>query len=308
MALAATSFDYVRTLIRDEAGIVIESGKEYLVESRLTPLARKANCADVDAFVGLAKGTLGAAIRRQMVDAMTTNDTSFFRDGAPFECLRREVLPALIEARRAERALSLWCGASSTGQEPYTIAMLIHEHFPELLTWTITFVATDLSAAALARARAGRYNQLEVSRGLPAALASRYFEQHQLEWQVSAPLRHMITFQELNLNRPWPAFPPLDIVLMRNVMIYFDVEAKKRILERVRGVLRPDGYLFLGRNPLTPHSPSGWVATSGRRRANRGGSSSGAAIARLATTPRTRRGARITQGEPSGVQPVCNTS
>jgi chemotaxis protein methyltransferase CheR len=265
MALAATSFDYVRTLIRDEAGIVIESGKEYLVESRLTPLARKANCADVDAFVGLAKGTLGAAIRRQMVDAMTTNDTSFFRDGAPFECLRREVLPALIEARRAERALSLWCGASSTGQEPYTIAMLIHEHFPELLTWTITFVATDLSAAALARARAGRYNQLEVSRGLPAALASRYFEQHQLEWQVSAPLRNMITFQELNLNRPWPAFPPLDIVLMRNVMIYFDVEAKKRILERVRGMLRSDGYLFLGAAESTMNLTDGFTRAAYER-------------------------------------------
>lgn len=265
MALAPATFDYVRTLIREEAGIVIETGKEYLVESRLAPLALKANSADVDAYVGLAKGTLGAAIRRQVVDAMTTNETSFFRDAAPFECLRREVLPALIQARRVERALSIWCGASSTGQEPYTIAMLIHEHFPELLTWKISFVATDLSTAALARARAGRYNQLEVSRGLPPAFAAKYGQQHQLEWQVSAPLRSMITFQELNLNRPWPAFPPLDIVLMRNVMIYFDVEAKKRILTRIREVLRPDGYLFLGAAESTMNLTDGFTRTAYER-------------------------------------------
>ena len=246
MPLAAASFDYVRTLIRDEAGIVIETGKEYLVESRLLPLVKRANQPDLDAFVSLAKGTLGANLRRQVVDAMTTNETSFFRDVAPFECLRKDVLPALIAARRAERALSIWCGAASTGQEPYTIAMIVREHFPELLAWKLTFVASDLSADVLDRARAGRYNQIEINRGLPAPLVVKYFEKQGLDWQLDASVRSMVTFQQLNLNKPWPAFPPLDLVLLRNVMIYFDVDAKKRILGRVRDVLRPDGYLFLG--------------------------------------------------------------
>jgi chemotaxis protein methyltransferase CheR len=246
MPVAAATFDFVRALIRDEAGIVLEPGKEYLVESRLLPLARKAKQPDVDALISLARGVLGANIRRQVVDAMTINETSFFRDVAPFECLRTEVLPALVEARRAERSLAIWCGASSTGQEPYTIAMLIHEHFPDLLSWKIAFIATDLSAEVLARARTGRYSQIEVNRGLPASYAVKYFEPHGTEWQVQPRVRDMVTFQELNLNKTWPAFPPLDIVLMRNVMIYFDVEAKKQILTRVRSALRTDGYLFLG--------------------------------------------------------------
>ena len=259
MPVAAATFDYVRALVRDEAGIVIEPGKEYLVESRLLPLARKANQPDLDAFIGLARGVIGANIRRQVVDAMTTNETSFFRDVAPFECLRTQVLPGVIEARRAERSLAIWCGASSTGQEPYTVAMLIHEHFRDLLSWKITFIATDLSAEVLARAKTGRYNQIEVNRGLPASYAVKYFERHGTEWQVQPRVRDMITFQELNLNKAWPVFPPLDIVLMRNVMIYFDVEAKKRILTRVRGALRPDGYLVLGAAETTMNLDDGFV-------------------------------------------------
>jgi chemotaxis protein methyltransferase CheR len=245
MAITPASFYYVRTLIRTEAGIILEPGKEYLVESRLQPLARKLS-TDIEGYIARSHGTVGAAVRREIIDAMTTNETSFFRDLAPFECLRKDVLPALIEARKAEKKLSIWCGASSTGQEPYTIAMIIHEHFKELLSWKLTFVATDLSAEVLAKAKAGRYNQIEVNRGLPAPLLVRYFEKQGLEWQITAPLRQMITFQELNLNRPWPSFPPLDIVFMRNVMIYFDVDAKRRILNGIGKALRPDGYLFLG--------------------------------------------------------------
>lgn len=245
MAITPASFDYIRTLVRTEAGIILEPGKEYLVESRLQPLARKMS-TDIDGYVAKSHGAIGAAVRRDIIDAMTTNETSFFRDLAPFECLRKDVLPALIEARRAEKKLSIWCGASSTGQEPYTIAMIIHEHFKELLSWKLTFVATDLSAEVLAKAKAGRYNQIEVNRGLPAPLLVKYFEKQGLEWQIAAPLRQMITFQEMNLNRPWPAFPPLDLVFMRNVMIYFDVDAKRRILGGIGKALRPDGYLFLG--------------------------------------------------------------
>ena len=136
--------------------------------------------------------------------------------------------------------------------------MIIHEHFKELLTWNLTFIATDLSDEVLARARAGRYNQIEVNRGLPASHVVKYFEKQGLEWEIAAPLRQMITFQPLNLNRPWPAFPPFDVVLMRNVMIYFDVEAKKKILGGIRQALRPDGYLFLGAAETTMNLDDGF--------------------------------------------------
>lgn len=246
MPIAAASVDYVRSLIRDEAGIVLDPAKVYLVESRLRPLARRANVADLDAFVGLARGALGANLRRQVVAAMTTGETSFFRDVALFGCLRAEVLPALIAARRAERSLAIWCSAASTGQEPYSIAMIIHEHFPELLSWKLTFIASDLSVDALARARSGRYNQIEINRGLPATLADKYFECQGLEWAIAARLRSMVTFQELNLIKPWPAFPPLDIVVLRDAMQHFDVETRRRTIARARDVLRPDGCVFLG--------------------------------------------------------------
>jgi chemotaxis protein methyltransferase CheR len=136
--------------------------------------------------------------------------------------------------------------------------MIIHEHFRELLSWKLTFVATDLSGEVLARAKAGKYNQIEINRGLPAPLVLKYFEKQGLEWQIAAPLRQMITFQELNLNRPWPAFPPLDLVFMRNVMIYFDVEAKRKILSGIGKVLRPDGYLFLGAAESTMNLDDGF--------------------------------------------------
>lgn len=258
MAISSQSFDFVRILVRDEAGIVLETGKEYLVESRLLPIARKEGVADLDALITKMRSPLGVGIKRRVIDAMTTNETSFFRDVAPFECLKKEVFPTLIAARRAERTLSIWCGASSTGQEPYTMAMMLHEHFPELLTWKLTFVATDLSNEVLEKAKGGKFNQLEVNRGLPATFLVKYFEKQGLEWQVKAHVRSILTFQELNLNRPWPAFPPLDIVMMRNVMIYFDVEAKKHILKRIRQALRPDGYLFLGAAESTMNLDDGF--------------------------------------------------
>jgi chemotaxis protein methyltransferase CheR len=246
MPIAAASVDYVRGLLRAEAGIVLDPARTCLIESRLWPLARRANVADVEALVGLARGPLGANLRRQLVSAMVAGETSFFRDPATFECLRREVLPALIAARRAERSLAIWCAAAATGQEPYSVAMLVHEHVPELLSWQLTVVATDLSAEALARARAGRYNQLDVNRGLPAALAGRYFEREGDAWQIAAPLRSMVMFRELNLIRPWPPLPAFDVVLLRHVIGDLEADARQQVLDRVAGVLRPDGYLLVG--------------------------------------------------------------
>ncbi len=177
---------------------------------------------------------------------MVTTESSFFRDHHPFEALRNVVLPDLINRRRPERSLNIWCAASSHGQEPYSIAILLRDHFPELAGWKVTLLASDLSREVLARAREGRYNQIEVNRGLPAALLLKHFEQHGTDWQLKLPVRHMVEFQEINLARPWPALPRMDLVLIRNVMIYFDVETKKDILARLASLLRPDGYLVLG--------------------------------------------------------------
>lgn len=253
MHVTRSSFEFVRALVAGEAGIVIEPGKEYLVEARLLPLARVVGVPDVDTLVTLMKHPRALPIRQRAVWAMTTNETSFFRDVAPFDALRQVVLPAVIEARRAERRLAIWSAASSTGQEPYSIAMVIHEHFRELLSWDLTLVASDLSTVVLERARQGKYNQIEVNRGLPAAYLVKYFDQRGLDWFVKPEIRDMVRFEQINLHRAWPAFPPLDVVMLRNVMIYFDVDARRQILGRVRQVLRPDGYLFLGAAETTLH-------------------------------------------------------
>lgn len=241
-----TSFDYVRQFVMTEAGIVLEPGKEYLVESRLGPIVRSEGLPSVDALVEMLRTTRQTELHRKVVDAMTTNETTFFRDTEPFELLRTDLIPKLIQARKVARRLSIWYAASSTGQEPYSVSMLLREHFPELRDWSIEQIGTDISRKVLERARAGRYSQLEVNRGLPAKLLLRYFSKQGLEWQLNDDIRSMVMFQEMNLNGTWPRLPMFDIVFLRNVMIYFDAPAKQKILGRIFDLLRPDGYLFLG--------------------------------------------------------------
>jgi chemotaxis protein methyltransferase CheR len=182
---------------------------------------------------------------------MTTNETSFFRDHHLFDALRRSILPDLIQKREGERKLDIWCAASSSGQEPYTIAMVLREYFPELCEWTVGLVATDISTEMLNRARTGRFDQLEVNRGLPAPMLVKYFLQHGSEWQLKDEVRQMVEFRPLNLVKAWPGMPPVDLVFLRNVMLYFDVESRRQILGRIRQLLQPDGYLFLGATETT---------------------------------------------------------
>jgi chemotaxis protein methyltransferase CheR len=177
---------------------------------------------------------------------MTNNETSFFRDLQPFEALRNVVLPKLMAKRAATRVLTIWSAACSTGQEPYSLAMMIREQVPTLLGWNLSIVATDLSSAALARAQAGRYSQMEVNRGLPAALLLRYFRRDGLEWVIAEEVRRMITFRAMNLAEPWISITGIDLLLMRNVLIYFDDRTKRDILARAGRVLSRDGYLLLG--------------------------------------------------------------
>lgn len=239
-------FDYVRKLLRDRSGVVLEADKHYLVETRLLPLQRQLQLSSLAELIARLRASPPNGLHTQVVEAMVTTETSFFRDVLPFESLRRVVLPELIQKRRDERRLNVWCAAASTGQEPYSLALLLREHFPELAGWKMSLLATDLSREVLARARAGRYSQLEVNRGLPAALLIKYFRQHGATWQLNDDVRAMVEFQEINLDRAWPPMPRMDLVLLRNVMIYFDVPTKKDILGRVAGVLRSDGYLLLG--------------------------------------------------------------
>lgn len=246
MGLSERDFETLRRLAKEQAAIVLDARGCHRIEERLAPLLQREGIESVAELVGILRATPSGVLHARVVDALTTNETSFFRDLHPFEALRQVVVPELIRRRREQRSLSLWCGASSSGQEPYAIAMLLREHFPQLRGWAVSLLATDLSEEMLERARAGRFSQLEVNRGLPARLLVRYFSVEAGEWRVKDELRRMIEFRELNLVKPWPEMPPLDVVFLRNVMTYFDLPTRREILGRVRRQLQPDGYLFLG--------------------------------------------------------------
>ncbi len=246
MTLSLPEFNYVRRLVLEHSAIVLEEDKGYLVESRLLPLARREGFASLDRLVQRLQTEPFNGLHRQTVEALTTNETSFFRDFHPFEALRKFVLPDLMSRRAAQRELRVWCAASSSGQEPYSLAMLIRENFPHLANWKLHILATDISTDILARAREGRYSQLEVNRGLPATLLVKYFQKRGYDWYLCDDIRRMVDYQALNLADPWPSLPSLDLVLLRNVLIYFGMETKKAVLSKVRKILKPDGYFFLG--------------------------------------------------------------
>ncbi len=259
VSISTTDFDFLRTLVRERSGIVLDPGKEYLVESRLGPVARAEGLSGIPELVAaLRRGRPG--LESVVVDAMTTNETSFFRDIHPFEALRTQVLPQLIERRRATRELSFWCAAASSGQEPASICMLLREHFPELVSWRLRFLATDISPSMIERAKRGRYSQLEVNRGLPASYLVKYFERQGADWQLKPEIRDMVEYRLLNLAEPWPMVGQMDIVFIRNVLIYFDRDTKKRVLQGIRRILRPDGFLVLGSSETTFNIDESWTS------------------------------------------------
>ncbi len=254
MTPSPDNFEYLRKLIRDQSAIVLDSEKAYLAETRLLSLAAREGYTSVNSLLASLRTQPHGSLHAQTVEAMTNNETSFFRDLLPFEDLRRFVVPELVEARSSQRSLNIWSAACSSGQEPYSILLLLLEHFPFLSGWNLRIFASDLSATMLERTRAGRYGQLEVNRGLPAALLVKYFERVGLDWQISERIRRLLELHRVNLaSDNWPTLPKMDVILLRNVLIYFDVETKKRILGRVRRLLRPDGYLFLGGAETTLH-------------------------------------------------------
>ena len=259
MTLPSPAFDYVRDLVRREAAIVLEPGKEYLVESRLLPLAREAGEPTVGDYVAKLQRSRDPRTTQRVVDALTTNETSWLRDNEPFQALTAEVLPDLIRARKGtgERSLQIWSAACSSGQEPYGIAMVSAELL-KAAGFSCSILATDISEEILERARAGLYSQLEMNRGMPAAMLVRHFTRAGTQWQVGPELKRSVTFKRLNLAAPLPAMPRFDVVFLRNVLIYFDAATKRSILQRVRAVMRPDGYLFLGGAETTLGIDEGW--------------------------------------------------
>lgn len=265
MSLTSDEVEYVRRLVYAESGIVIQGDKDYLIYSRLLHAARTQGMKSISQLLAHARhddarGILGQSLARRIVEALTTNETSFFRDGHPFEALRTHVLPGLIDARGPERRMNIWSAACSTGQEPYSIAMLIHQSFPELTNWQLRILATDLNHEVLEQAISGRYTAMEVKRGLPAKLLVRYFHpEPNGDWQINPEIMRMVEFSAMNLNSSsWRSFPTLDIVFLRNVMIYFDDGSKQEILDRVRRILRGDGYLTLGSSETTQYLASGF--------------------------------------------------
>jgi chemotaxis protein methyltransferase CheR len=257
MTLTTTSFDWVRRLVHRESAIVLSPGKEYLVEARLLPIARQMGLPDVGQFLDAVRTRPSQESTRRIVEALTTNETSWFRDGDPFTALPSMVLPALLGARSPGERLQIWSAACSSGQEPYTIAMLLEDALPDAAT-RASITATDISREMVARTRAGRFSQLEVNRGLPAPMLVRHFTRVGTEWEVSPALRRMVTASECNLAAPLPRMGPFDVVYLRNVLIYFDLPTKQAILRRVRGLMRPDGWLFLGAAETTLGVDDSW--------------------------------------------------
>lgn len=250
--MTPNGFAYLQQVLLEHAGILLEPEKHYLAEARLAPLAAQEGCESIDALLDAVQvGGDGGQLERRVIEAMTNSETSFFRDLHPYEALRTAVLPDLIARRAAERSLAIWCAASASGQEPYSLAMMLREHFPQLASWKVTLVASDISEAMISRARAGAYSQIEVNRGLPAPLLVKYFRRIDGEWQIAEGMRRAVDFRRINLTAAWPFLPAMDVILMRNVLIYFDVSTKKAVLGRVRRQLKPDGYLFLGGGETT---------------------------------------------------------
>ena len=238
-------YDYLRRLLRERSGLVLSDDKQYLVESRLAPIARKAGLSDLGQLIG----KLRRADERMIVDvveAMTTNESFFFRDKIPFDHFRDTIMPALLTARAAQRRIRIWCAAASTGQEPYSLAMALKEMKGKLAGWRVEILGTDLSVEVLEKAKAGIYSQFEVQRGLPIQMLVKYFSQIGDTWQIAPEIRAMVQYRPFNLLGELGSLGGFDLIFCRNVLIYFDQVRKIDVLNRLARVIEPDGYLVLG--------------------------------------------------------------
>lgn len=239
-------FEFISGLLRKRSGLTLNPDKVYLLESRLTPLARRRGMDGLEALIAELRRSSNEALLRDVTEAMTTNESFFFRDRTPFDLFKDHVLPGLKQSRSASRTVRIWCAACSSGQEPYSLAMILNEERARWAGWSFEILGTDLSRDILKKAEAGRYSQFEVQRGLPIQLLMKYFVQEGDVWQLSADIRRMVTYREFNLLDSFAALGQFDVIFCRNVLIYFDQPTKTNVLERMRRAMTPDGALFLG--------------------------------------------------------------
>jgi chemotaxis protein methyltransferase CheR len=238
-------YEYLRKLLKDHSGLDLSADKQYLIESRLLPLSRKSGLAGISELVQKMKG--GApTIVAQVVEAMTTNETFFFRDKVPFDHFREAIMPEVLKARAARKSIRIWCAAGSTGQEPYSLAMSLKEMSAALAGWRIEIIATDLSQEVLEKSKSGIYSQFEVQRGLPIQLLVKYFKQNGELWQINPDIRAMVQHRQLNLLHDFSQLGVFDVIFCRNVLIYFDQDTKINIFGRLAKTMEADGFLVLG--------------------------------------------------------------
>jgi chemotaxis protein methyltransferase CheR len=238
-------YEYLRKFLKDNSGLDLSSDKQYLIESRLLPVARKAGLPGIGELVQKMRGG-PSPIANQVVEAMTTNETFFFRDKMPFDHFRDSIMPEILQARAARRSIRIWCAAGSTGQEPYSLAMCLKEMGAALAGWRVDILATDLSLEVIEKSRSGLYSQFEVQRGLPIQLLVKYFKQVGEFWQINADIRAMIQHRQLNLLHDFAQLGTFDVIFCRNVLIYFDQDTKVSIFRRLAKATESDGFLVLG--------------------------------------------------------------
>ena len=239
-------FEYIAQLLYQRSGLVITQEKAYLLESRLNPVARKWDLDGIDALIGALRSKKDEKLMVDVTEAMTTNESFFFRDNRPFDQFKDIVLPHMLEARAARKQIRIWSAACSSGQEPYTLAMILKEEAARLAGWKIEIVATDLSTEILNKAKEGLYSQFEVQRGLPITLLMKYFAQEGEKWRISEDVRRMVTYKTFNLLENPSTLGHFDIVFCRNVLIYFDQQTKGQVLGRIAQIMPADGFLYLG--------------------------------------------------------------
>ena len=244
--MTPADYDFIRKVLKERSGYLLSPDKHYLIDSRLTPLARQQGCATLAELVQKMKMPGADALLARVTETMTINESFFFRDKIPFDRFKDTILPALMEARRPARRLRIWCSACSTGQEPYSLAMILKSMSEKLVGWQFDIVATDISRDVLERAKAGIYSQFEVQRGLPIQMLMQFFQQVGEQWRVSEDIRRMVQFRHLNLLERFTMLGTFDVVFCRNVLIYFDQSTKADVLERIGQQLAPEGFLVLG--------------------------------------------------------------
>ena len=243
-----TDFDFLSNFVESRSGIVLHKDKAYLIESRLAPVIKSEGFGSLSDLILRLRWQATGELVDKVIDAMTTNETFFFRDNPPFEALKTGIIKDLIEKRQSTKTLNIWSAACSSGQEPYSISILLREHFPILNDWTIRILGTDVSDEVLEKADKGIYSSFEVSRGLNDMLVKRYFEPVDSRFKVRQSLRDRIEFKKLNLMDSFAQIPKMDVIFLRNVLIYFKQEVKRDIVGRIIERLMPDGYLFLGQS------------------------------------------------------------